>query len=121
MRKSQDKIIIDVAQGASPNKGGAIHIETAPCASGKETLLSSNDNGQIKSVCTKKTNGFICECVIPKSQLEGETAEGGSFVFNIAFMDQDRVENIDPSTLWWRPIWRSRSYFEGSGVFTMDK
>jgi hypothetical protein len=62
-------------------------------------------------------NGFACECSIPLSLLTSKKEQTNQFVFNIAFMDQDRVENIDPSVLWWRPKWKTRNYFKGSGVF----
>jgi len=119
MRNSQDKLIIDITSGDLINTNDLIHIETAPDAVGNGTLIKSNNKEQIKNVCRKTISGFTCECSIPLSLLKNKNEQPNKFVFNIAFMDQDRIENIDPSVLWWRPKLNPRSYIKGAGVFEL--
>jgi hypothetical protein len=63
------------------------------------------------------SNGITLEAniQIPKSYIINN-----SYRLNIGFVDHDDPTSNEPSTIWWKPKWRSWNDYSKSGVFTIN-
>lgn len=101
-----------------------------------DTLLSKRDfyefqftagnNVAINAPVGKSVDGIIGSCnnygetleanlKIPKNYLKNDF-----FRLNIGFIDHDDPTSIEPSVIWWKPKWGSRSDYAKSGVFLVE-
>jgi len=74
-----------------------------------------------KAVSKKTKEGFVTEVAIPLSyvkKMQGEDWE--SVRLNISVTDHDN-DHSHRTTLWWRPDWRYKDNYIGSGIFKKVK
>lgn len=74
-----------------------------------------------KAASRKTKQGFVTEVAIPLSyvkKMQGENWE--SIRLNVSVTDHDN-DNSHRAVLWWRPDWRYKGNYVGSGVFRRSK
>ena len=68
-----------------------------------------------KAVCLQQPNGYIAEISVPLTYLNKHSGkEWDGFRFSIGVDDHDKDGFVQ---IWWRPDWRSKAAYEGSGSF----
>lgn len=71
--------------------------------------------GEIQGRCKAEKAGLSGTLVISRKLLVTN-----AFRLNIGFRDQDDTTSSDQSILWWKPLWKSKADYRGSGIFILN-